>query len=138
MRVVKKRGQISTEYLIIVGFITFLVVGVLAVALLYSSSLRDRIRFSHVTNYADTIISSAESVYYAGEPSRLVVKPYLPAGVRSISINGTSILFTVTSSSGVNTMLYTSSVPLEGTLASSEGVKRITLVAQTDRVLVSE
>lgn len=135
---VKKRGQISTEYLIIVGFITFLVVGILAVALLYSSHIRDQIRFSHVANFADTLITSAESVYYAGEPSRIPIRPYMPAGVQSVVVNGTEVLFTLSTASGTTTLLYTSAVPLEGTFSYDEGVKRIVLIAQTDRVLITE
>lgn len=133
-----RRAQISLEYLIVVSFVTFLIIGLLGVALFYSARIGDQITFSNLDRFATTLVTNAEEVYYAGEPSRVTVRPYLPGGVTAISVEEDSILFTVSTQSGVNTLSYPSSVPLQGTLSASKGVKRIRLIAQPTHVLIEE
>ncbi len=133
-----KRGQISTEYLIIVGFVIFLVVSVLGLALYYSSSISDRIRFDQVNNFANKIVSSAETVFYSGEPSRVTINAYLPAGVSGISVLSNGIVINVSTASGLNTVYFESKVPLTGSLNKNEGVKKILISAEVDSARISE
>lgn len=133
-----RRAQISLEYLIVVSFVTLLIVGLLGVALFYSSRIGDQLRFSNLDRFASTLITDAEEVYYAGEPSRVTVRPYLPPGVVNISIASDSITFSVHSQTGLNTISYSSSVPLQGSISPSEGVKRIQVIAQATHVVIQE
>jgi len=133
-----KRGQISTEYLIVVGFVVFLVMGILGVAFFYTSITNDQIKVSQVSNLANKIISSAESVFYAGEPSKLTITGYMPIGVSSFEIMPNEIVASISTSSGVSTISFTSNVPLLGNVSSSEGVKRIEVLAQQDEVAINE
>jgi uncharacterized protein (UPF0333 family) len=133
-----KRGQISTEYLIVVGFVVFLVLGIIGVAFFYTSITNDQIKVSQVSNFANKIISSAESVFYAGEPSKLTVTGYLPVGINSFDILPSEIVVSITTSSGITKMSFTSNVPLTGNITYNEGVKRLQILAQQDEVLISE
>lgn len=133
-----KRGQISTEYLIVVGFVVFLVLGILGVAFFYTSITNDQIKVSQVSNLANKIISSSESVFYAGEPSKLTINGYMPIGVSSFEIMSNEIVVSISTSSGVTTMSFTSNVPLSGSVSNTEGVKRIEVLAQQDEVSISE
>lgn len=133
-----KRGQISTEYLIVVGFVVFLVLGIIGVAFFYTSVTNDQIKVSQVSNFANKIISSSESVFYAGEPSKLTITGYMPIGVTSFEIMSSEIVANITTSSGVTRISFTSNVPLSGSVSISDGVKRIQVVAQQNEVLISE
>ena len=133
-----QRAQISLEYLIVVSFVTLLIIGLLGTAFFYSSRIGDQLRFSNLNRFASTLTTNAEEVYYAGEPSRITVRPYLPPGVTNVTIGSDYILFSVSSQSGVNLVSYHSSVPLQGALSASEGIKRIQLIAQSNHVLVQE
>ncbi|MEK6915050.1 MAG: hypothetical protein AABW89_00730 [Nanoarchaeota archaeon] len=133
-----KRGQISTEYLIVVGFVVFLVLGILGVAFFYTSITSDQIKISQVSSFMNKIISSAESVFYAGEPSKLTVTGYLPVGVNRLDITSTEIIVGITTSSGVSTMSFSSNVPLIGNISHTEGVKRLEILAQQDEVSITE
>ena len=133
-----ERGQISTEYLILVGFIVFVVISLVGFAAIYSSSARERIRFSNLATFANAIISNAEEVYYAGVPSKATITPYLPSGVGSIIIYPNEIVFNVSASGGTSIIGYTSNVPLSGSISNSEGVKRIQVEAQASYASVSE
>ena len=134
----ERRGQISTEYLITVAFIVFLIISTLSVSLFYSDQTRERIRFNQLQNFANKLISGSESVFYSGEPSRATIVAYLPSGVHGIEIIGNELVFNISSYSGTSRIAFTSNVPIQGSISSSEGAKRISIVAQADKVVWSE
>jgi|SRR3989344_1197778 len=134
---IKKRGQISTEYLIIVGFITFVVISVLGLAYVYVAQVKDTIKINQIENFANKIISSSESIFYAGEPSTVTITGYIPSGVTNIQVNGKEIIFTVQTRSGTNVMSFASKVTIEGTISPSSGVKKLQLVAREDKVTIN-
>lgn len=134
----RSRAQISTEYLVVVSFVTLLVVAVMGVAFYYSSVIRDQLRYNNLDRFASTIIAHSEDVYYAGEPSQVHIRPYLPSGVQNITVGSDYLYVALVTSSGVNSRVYKSNVPLAGSLTTQEGVKRIQLVAQPDKVLIVE
>ena len=137
MVMMKKKGQISVEYMIVVGFVSFLVVSVLGVGFFYSSTIRDRIKFNQIDGYANKLTSGAESVFYAGEPSKSTLDAYLPAGVTAIEVNGKDIIFNISTSSGLTRIAYSSNVNLQGNLSNKEGIHKIVITAQDDGVFLS-
>ncbi len=82
----RNRGQISLEYLIVVGFVVFIVILLLGLAVFYTSTARDSMSFNQLNNFANKLLNSAETVYFAGEPSKLTITAYLPEGVSSFEI----------------------------------------------------
>ncbi len=133
-----KRGQISVEYLVIAGFVMMLVIGVLGAGLVYSSRLQTDVNLNQLSTFANKVIQSSETVYYSGEPSRVSITAYLPNGISAIQVSGTDMVFTVSTSTGRDTVSFTSSVPLElsGTPTTTSGVKRFELRALSDRVQI--
>ena len=132
------RGQISSEYLILVGFITFLVLVLLGVSIFYTSVTRDKVLYNDLDFYAKDIVNSAESVYYAGEPSTTVIKPYLPQGIKAINVTSSGLYISISTSGGDALLAYPSREPLTGALSVGEGVRNIRLTAQPQSVLVEE
>ncbi len=135
---IKKKAQVSTEYLIVVGFVTFLIISVLGLSLFYSSQIKDKIKFNQLENFANKLISSAEQVFYSGEPSKTTITAYLPSGVESLTILPNEIVFNVTSSGGLSVTAFQSDVLLSGSISNSEGVKRISILAESNRVVLQE
>ena len=142
-----ERGQISVEYLIVVGFVIFIVLGLVGVALFYASGISDQVKLNQIESYANKIISSSESVFFAGEPSQVTITAYLPEGVQSVEViedppgsGETFMLFRVSTSSGISVIAYPSDVVLmETTLSSDRGVKRILIKAEeTNEVSITE
>ena len=132
-----KKGQISIEYLIIAAFVIFLVIGALGIGLFYSGQARDRIKFNQIQNFANKIISGSESVYYSGEPSKITISVYLPPGVGGIEVLDDQIIFNVSSGSGSDRISFPSDVPLNGSINNTDGVKRVVITAQVDKVVLS-
>jgi uncharacterized protein (UPF0333 family) len=132
-----KKGQISVEYMIVAGFVIFLVVCILSIAFFYSNSIRDGIRVYNLNNFGNKVTSSAESVFYAGYPSQATITAYLPEGVQSVIIQDNSIVANISTSSGVATIAYESEVPISGSITATGGIKTIKLTAETDKVSIS-
>ena len=134
----KKRGQISTEYILLVGFIVFLVISTLGIAFIYTAEIKDEINFDEVERFANKVTSSAESVFYAGEPSRITIVGYVPEGVTSIQILSDQIVFNISTISGRNSLSYVSNVPLQGTISNTFGTKKLRIEAQQNQVTITE
>ena len=133
----KRRGQTSIEYLIILGFVTFAIIGIILVAYVYSGIISDRLTLNQVDNAANKIISSSESLFYAGEPSTAYISVTLPAHVQNVTIYNYSLYIQTATSAGLVSREYASNVMLQGSISSSEGLRRIKLVANPDRVVIS-
>ena len=138
-----KRSQISFEYLIIMGFVTFVIIGIMAVALFYSGGIKDRIKMTQMTNCANKIISSAESAFYAGKPSKATITCYIPEGIVNIEIdNEMELIFTIQTSTGKSATSFASNVRLVNVSSMAElaspGSRKIMLEAQNEWVDISE
>jgi hypothetical protein len=133
----KLKSQISFEYLIIMGFITFVIILVLAIALFYSGGVKDRIKITQMTDCANKIISTAESVFYSGYPSIATISCYLPEGIQDpIIIEGKELVFTLQTSTGKPTTSFASNVQLAGYIMATPGLKKIRLEANIHGELV--
>jgi len=133
-----KRGQASFEYLILVGFVTLIISGIFAVALFYTNNSQDNVRITQVTNFANKIISSSESMFYAGEPSKTTITAFLPENVKNITIAEDTLIITVQISSGLNVIGFPSKVNITGDITHTPGIKKIVIAAQEDKVLISQ
>lgn len=133
------RGQISFEYLIVISFVVFIVLMILSVALYYITSSRDQIKINQLVTFSNKVISSAESVYYAGEPSKVTITAYLPEGVQSIQILENSFVFSILTSTGNTVIAFPCNVPLDPVIdiTLNEGLKRLTILADTNAVHIT-
>lgn len=134
---IQKKGQISVEYLIVAGFVVFLVISIMGVALFYTNSVQDGIRIYNLDNYGRKVVSSAESVFYSGAPSEATITAYMPIGVKAIYFVNNNIVVNITTSSGVSTVAFQSNVPITGSLSASSGIQKIKLIAGTNSVSIS-
>ncbi len=134
-----KKAQIGTEYMIVIGFLTFAIMSILAFAFIFSNDIKDRIRLNQVENFANQLIGSSESVFFAGEPSKTTIRLYLPDGVENITIIQNAVVITTSVSGGqINKRAFDSKVPLSGSLTPGEGIRRIVIEARSSDVLISQ
>jgi len=133
----RKKAQAGVEYMIILGFITFAITLVLVLAISYSGNIKDRVKLNQAENFATQLVNSAESVFFAGEPSKTTVRLYLPEGIQNIEIISDYLVITMKVSTGENKRAYKSRVPIQGNIAIGEGIRKLSLEAKEDYVLVS-
>jgi len=138
----ENRGQIGIEYLIIASFVTFIVIGILSIALFFSNSIKDELVNSQVEGFANDLISSSESIFFAGEPSKIEITLFLPKGVSDIYLdpgNSNNLVIETQNSGGTNLRVYKSQVPLIiNTISPSEGLKVFTLIATPTGVNIDQ
>jgi hypothetical protein len=137
-----KKAQSSMEILILMGFLTFIIIGILSIGYFYSSTINDRIKSSQLNNFANKITSTAETVFYAGSPSKLTIFVYLPEGVGNIQIIENNIVVTYNLSTGKNVISFPSNVPISenisAEISSTSGIKNIIIVANESHAIVSQ
>lgn len=133
----RKRGQISTEYIIVISFVIFIVLSALAIAFSYSSQIRDSIKFNQLESFSQKITTQAESVFYSGWPAKTTVKAYLPDGINQIIIQDYFIIFNISTSSGESVTAFRSNVNLTGNLGTNSGLRVVYLNATSNSVIIS-
>ena len=137
-----KKGQISTEYLIVMGFVTFLVISLLGIAFLYVSQIKDNLKINQINTFGKKMVNSAETVYFAGTPSRATILLDMPQGVNGISVSSDQkrLIISISTNTGLNVLSFPSTVPLtlDGSLTLTSGVKRVRLEATDTEVIISQ
>ena len=131
---INKKSQIGIEYMLIMAFVTFVLIGIISVAFFYGGGIKDRLKIVQVSNYANKIISTVESVHYYGTPSKATIKVYLPEGINDIQIIENSLFITIQLHSGISKISFPSDVPVTGSLSTNGGVQRISINAQESGV----
>jgi hypothetical protein len=133
----KKNAQIGMEYLMIVGFLTFVIIATLGIAMYHNNTIRDMIISRQVESMSTKIVSAAESVFYAGEPSKVTIVSYIPETISEINIIDNTIFVTFQSSSGTNKVAFPSNVPITGTLSTIHGLRNIEIEATSVSVTIT-
>jgi len=119
----RKRGQISLEYMAIVGLTTLIAISLLAISTYYSNQVRETIDSSQIDAIGKQIVDTAESVYYFGPPSKTTLKVFIPKSVRS--------------NHGSSEYFYLSSVPLMGNISSSYGFHYVSVESKEGYVWIN-
>ena len=132
-----RKSQISIEYVIIVGFASFVLIMVLGLALVFSGAIKDRIKLIQVNNFANKILSTSESVFFYGEPSKATISAYLPDGVINITLLGNTLFIETQTSTGIEKYGFAGKVPITGDITTTSGIKRLEFIAEETRVSIN-
>lgn len=134
-----KKGQIGTEYLIVISFVVFVILTTLGVAVYYTSQIQDSIKINQLEKAAEKIIYTAETTFYDGENAKATITVSFPEGLKNATIVSAenSLYFEISMQSGLNKIAYKSNVPIRGTLPTTSGVKVIHIDATSDHVNIS-
>jgi len=132
------KAQSSLEYMLLIGFVTLAISVVLITAYFYINFSKDRIKENQVENFSGKIISSAESVFFSGEPSQTTITIYIPSGVEDINFNAKELEITYITSSGTNKVSFSSRVDLSGEINKLEGTKILIIKALENEVLITQ
>ncbi len=142
MVIKNKSAQSSMELLILMGFLTSVVIGILGVGYFYSNTINDRIKSTEVNNFATKIISTSESVFYSGAPSKSTISASLPENVQNVTIKNNMITIAYRLTSGQNVVSYSSNVPITENISAKitpiSGIKNIVIVANQTNAIISQ
>ena len=117
----RKKGQVSTEMLALVGLMLFLLLPLLFYAYSRSNVASEDIAVQKAEFAAQRLASAADSVGYMGGAAAVVEELEIPANVKKVSIeNGHDIVLEIDSSSGRKQLVKSSAF-----MISSSGFDRI-------------
>ncbi len=133
-----KKAQISMEYVVIVGFVAVLVIPMLLVFYTYANQTEDEIVSNQVMKIGNTIIDSAEAMYYLGEPSRTKIKAYFPKNIRNITIGNNEIVFYVNTKNGLDQVVLYTPIPVQGSLNHHQGYHIILIKSRGTYVEITD
>jgi len=130
------KAQVGMEYMAILGFVTIILIAVLSMAYFYSGGIKDRLKLTQINNFANKIISTSESVYYYGKPSRATISVYIPEGINNITIINNVVYIETHLSSNIEKNEFHSNVPISGNLSITPGIKKIKIEAEDNTIRI--
>lgn len=134
----RKKAQISMEYLIIVGISSLIILPMLILFFTQMSDITESMTVSQVNKISDEIVNSVNEVYYLGDPAKKRLSFYLPNYVENIYFIDTKVIFIITLKSSSFSIIKYADVNVTGNISSDQGVHKIDILARSDDVLISE
>jgi len=134
----KKEGQISVEYLVIIGFVTVITIPLIIIYYTFTQQSNDEITSSQISQISKKIVDAAESVYYLGEPSQISLRINMPDNVILVNLSsGKEVVFRIRSGRGEADIVQTTSANISGSLPTKKGTYAVTIKAMPDYVNAS-
>jgi uncharacterized protein (UPF0333 family) len=129
------RGQVSIEYLMIVGFAFLMLIPLILVYYQSQADFTERITSAQADKIANEVVSAADEVFYLGPPSKKTFSIYMPGDVTSIEIANSYVLVNTRELQGAPRY---SVANLSGTLSAYEGVHIIKVTAVATGVEITD
>ncbi|MFT4311753.1 MAG: hypothetical protein ACMXYF_00820 [Candidatus Woesearchaeota archaeon] len=134
----QKRGQVSIEYLLLMGFALIAILGAAALAFLSFSDFEQSVRENQVQSSLQSIVEQSQLVYGIGPNSFRVITITLPTNVDQILIAQNTITARMHTSGGLNDIVFFSTVPLQGTIDAQRGTKTLRVTAFDNHVQIEQ
>ena len=134
----KKRGQISVEFIVIYGFVLLMMIPLTIIFYTQSGDTKDVLYNNQLHNIGTRVIDKAESIYYYGQPSKTTIKAYFPENIENITIKNREFIFKFRNSKNtLNEIILTSLVNISGSVSNNQGIHNIIIESQGDYVKIS-
>ena len=132
-----KRAQSALEYLMVIALAMGIIVPITYMFFQYSSESNVQIIDVQVTQIGRNIIDTAESVYYSGEGSKIVLEINMPENVEDVYIIADrELVFKVITELGETEIVFFSDIDItiaeDGDLTDIAGVGRKKVEIQSD------
>ena len=140
-----KRAQSALEYLMILALAMGIIVPITYMFFQYSSESNVQIIDAQVNRIGRNIIDTAESVYYSGKSSKIVVELNMPENVEDVYIIAErELVFKVITELGETETVFFSDIDItiaeEGDLSSlaGSGLKKVKIESDGTKVLIGK
>jgi hypothetical protein len=139
--IVKRKAQISMEYLSIAGFAFLMTMPLIIVFYTQLADFNTDVSYTQMDRIAEEIVNAADSVYYMGPPSQITLKMYFPKNIKNIAFLDHYVYVNVSVNGGIrplNVEKYRSMGNLTGTLPVHPGIHYIQIQANAENISISE
>jgi ABC-type glycerol-3-phosphate transport system permease component len=133
----KKRGQVSLEYLMLIGFVFIALVPAMLLAYNAYKDNQDIIAIRQAKQASEAIIQESEAIYYLGPPSMSTIKVYVPGQIFEVVVDDFELTMRVRTSNGIDDVSTISRVNITGVVPSTQGSHIVTVSATGTQVIIS-
>jgi uncharacterized protein (UPF0333 family) len=134
----KSKAQISMEYLIIFSIAFAMTLPLIVIYARQTGNIQADVTHSQIYKVASKIGDYAEQVYYMGEPSQRTLEISFPAGINSITLNGSLIIFNVTTTDLTYDVVAETTANVTGNIKTFEGNHIIVFRAESNVVNITD
>ena len=136
-------AQASMEHIMVIAIAFVIILPLVYLFYSYSQSSAENINIARINALGRTIVNSAESIYYLGEPSKITLRESIPEGISKMNITSNfveginELTFTLNGGTDVS---FSSNVNINGTFSEeqySPGIKEITIESKGYYVNIS-
>ena len=132
-----KSAQISTEYLVITGFIFLVTAFLILFFLEESNNLDDDINMIHAEKVIKTIADSADRVYSLGQGSKTTVHASIPEKVIDSGVKEKYLYFNISTTKGSINADDSTHAKLNGSLPKKQGLYQISIESRKGFVQIN-
>ncbi|MEK6817075.1 MAG: class III signal peptide-containing protein [Nanoarchaeota archaeon] len=125
----KKRGQVSVEYIMIVGIVLLLLIPIFYVS---SEKISNEVKVSQANDAVTSLARAVNVVYSLGPGTKRFIEITIPGGVESTEVNGKLIQIRLHLFGGTSDVYATAITNVSGYVPSERGTYHLPLEAQED------
>jgi hypothetical protein len=133
-----KKAQVSMEYLIIFTIAFTMTLPLIVIYAKQTENVQADITNAQIYKVANKISDYANEVYFTGKPSQRTVIITFPQGINSVTLNGSLILFNVTTTDLNYILIKETSANLTGEIKSFPGEHVLVFRAEQYYVNITE
>lgn len=132
------KGQVSTEYLVMIGFVLVILVPIVIIYFNYTGSTSDTIDSAKTSQVAKEIVKASNEVSSFGEGSQKKIKVSFPDGLTAVNFSNKEIVFRFKDSKGnENEIVEVADVNFAAyVLPVTPGLKDLIVKSLADSVIV--
>ncbi|MFH1072890.1 MAG: hypothetical protein V1743_05670 [Nanoarchaeota archaeon] len=129
------KGQISMEYLLIVGFTFLMLVPLIVIFFTSSNDLEESITQNQADKIASQVIDSADEVFFLGPPAKKTIKAFFPDDVTNVEFGENYLKFWIKNRPQ---QPHYSVANISGNLSSGGGLHIITITSSGTGVEITD
>ncbi len=133
-----RKGQVSMEYLVIVGIASLIILPLLVLFLMQMNDVTESMTLSQLNKIGDELVSSANEVYYLGEPAQNTLSFYLPGHVDEIYSQDEMLVMVVSLRASSFSIVKYAAIDLDVNISNYPGVHKVKVMAQSNNVSITE
>ncbi len=133
-----KKGQISVEYVTIMGFAFLLTIPLVFLFYMNTHSAHQQVDVTQAERVLKKVVETADQMHNLGEPSFTTVRAFIPNDVEEIRIEGRNLIFVIDRGQVQAELVDVAQVNLTGSISANPGTHFIRVEAVDDYVVLSD
>lgn len=125
----KKKGQVTTEYIAIVGIVLLLLIPIFYIS---AEKINNEVKVNQANDAVTSLSRAVNVVYSLGPGTRRIIEITIPGAVESTEVNGTLLQIRLHVFGGTSDIYAMAMVNVSGYIPSERGTYHIPLEAQED------